>query len=92
MIKQLAKEFKKQFTCSEENTEKYITFTIAIEKEVTRIDRNGEETANKISDIFQCIDSVRFMASSLSNLVNNLSGKYIIKCKYGHDDIKSENC
>ena len=31
------------------------------------------------------------MTSSLSNLVNNLSeGIYKIKCKYGHDDIKSE--
>ena len=31
------------------------------------------------------------MASSLSNLVNNLSeGIYKIKCKYGHDDKKCE--
>ena len=37
------------------------------------------------------IDSARFMASSLSNLVNNLSeGIYKIKCKYGHDDKKCE--
>ena len=29
----------------------------------------------------------KFMASSLSNLVNNLSeGIQRIKCKYGHDD------
>ena len=39
----LAEEFKKQFTCSGENTEKYITLTVPIEKEVTRIDKNGEE-------------------------------------------------
>ena len=31
------------------------------------------------------------MASSLSNLVNNLSeGIHRIKCKYGHDDKKCE--
>ena len=31
------------------------------------------------------------MASSLSNLVNNLSeGIHKIKCKYGHDDKKCE--
>ena len=33
------------------------------------------------------------MASSLSNLVNNLSeGIYRIACKYGHDDKKCETC
>ena len=42
IIKELAKEFKKQFTCLGENTEKYITFTVPIEKEVTRINKNGE--------------------------------------------------
>ena len=37
IIKELAEEFKKQFICLGENTEKYITFTVPIEKEVTRI-------------------------------------------------------
>ena len=33
------------------------------------------------------------MASSLSNLVNNLSeGIHRIKCKFGHDDKKCETC
>ena len=33
------------------------------------------------------------MASSLSNLVNNLSeGIHRIKCKYGHNDKKRETC
>ena len=33
------------------------------------------------------------MASSLSNLVNNLTeGIHKIKCKYGHNDKKSETC
>ena len=33
------------------------------------------------------------MASSLSNLVNNLSeGIHRIKCKYRHDDKKCETC
>ena len=40
IIKELAEEFKKQFTCLGENTEKYITFTVPIEKEVIRIDKN----------------------------------------------------
>ena len=38
---------KKQFTCLEENTEKYITFTVPIEKEDTKIDKNGEEITKK---------------------------------------------
>ena len=44
-----------------------------IEKEVTRIDKNGEEATKNISYILKFVDSARFMASSLSNFVNNLS-------------------
>ena len=43
IIKELAEEFKKQFTCLGENTEKYITFRVSIEKEVIRTDTNGEK-------------------------------------------------
>ena len=49
IIKELVEGFKKRFTYLGENTEKYITFTISIEKEVTRIDKNGEEITKKIS-------------------------------------------
>ena len=36
-------------------------------------------------------DSARFMASSLSNLANNIAGRiHKIKCKYGHNDKKCE--
>ena len=65
IIKELAEEFKKQFTCLGGNTEKYITFTIPIEKGVTRIDKNGEEVTKSISYILQFSDSARIMASSL---------------------------
>ena len=43
IIKELAEEFKKSFTCLGESTEKCITFTVPVEKEVTRTDKNGEE-------------------------------------------------
>ena len=44
-----------------------------------------------ISYILQFIDSVRFMANSLTNLVNNLTeGIHKVKCKYGHDYKKCE--
>ena len=43
IIKELAEEFEKQFFCFGENIEKYITFSVPKEKEVTRIDKNAEE-------------------------------------------------
>ena len=39
IIKELAEEFRKQFTCLLENTEKYITFTVPIEKKVMRTEK-----------------------------------------------------
>ena len=61
IIKNLAEEFKKQFTCLLENTEKCIIFTVPIEKEFTRIDKNGEETTKNISYILQFIDMARLI-------------------------------
>ena len=93
IIKELAEEFKRQFICLGENTEKYITFTVPIKKEVTRIDKNGDEITKNISYILQFIDSPRFIASSSSNLVNNLSERsHRIKCKFGHNHKKCETC
>ena len=66
-------EFKKQFSSLEESTEIYITVTVPIENEVTRINKNREEVTKHISYILPFIDNARFMASSLSNLVNNNS-------------------
>ena len=37
IMKELAEEFKKQFTCLGENTEKYITFTVPIEKKLQEL-------------------------------------------------------
>ena len=84
---------QKTITCLGENTEKYITFTVPIEKEVTRIDKNGEEITKNISYISHFIDRARFIASSLSNLVNNFSEEfYRIKHNFGHNDKKCETC
>ena len=73
ITKELLGESKKQFTCLGESTERCIFFTVPIEQEVTRINKNGEEIAKNISDILQFVDSPRFMESSFSNLVYNLS-------------------
>ena len=82
MIKELANEFEGQFECLGENTEKYKTFSVPIEKEVTKIYKDGNESVVTISYKIKFIDSARFMASSLSNLVDNLAeGIHKIKCK-----------
>ena len=65
IIKQLAREFKGNFECLGENTEKSITFSVPINKE----HGNGKTTTYKL----KLIDSCRFMQNSLLNLVDNLS-------------------
>ena len=46
-----------------------------------------------VSYILQFIDSTRCMASSLSNLVDNLTEDFHrVKCKSGHYDKKCERC
>ena len=65
IIKQLAREFKGNFECIGENTEKYITFSVPIKKEHD----NGKPSIYRL----KYIDSSRFMQFSLSNLVDNLS-------------------
>ena len=89
--KRVSRIIYKKFNCLGRNTEKCTIFTVLIEKEVTRIDKNGEEVTKNISYILPFIDDARIMASLLSNLVNNLSGGiHKIKCKYGHDDKKCQ--
>ena len=58
-------EFEGQIKCLVENTETYITFSVPIKKKLD----NSKRITYKI--IF--FDSFRFMSTSLSNLVDNLS-------------------
>ena len=78
IIKELACEFDGNFECLGENTEKYITFSVPIKK---RIDNKNMDIIYKI----KFIDSFRFMATSLSKLVDNLTDNIhndkCIKCK-----------
>ena len=64
IIKELTEEFKIKFTCLGKYTKKHITFTVPIEKEVTRINKTGEEIKRNISYILQFNDSAKFMRSS----------------------------
>ena len=72
VIKKLAEEFKGEFECLGENTEKYITFSVPLKKE----NDDGKIITYKL----KFIDSYRFMQSSLSKLVDNLSEVYDREC------------
>ena len=81
IIKELAEEFEREFECLGENTEKYITFSVPIKKETTKKGKNGNDKITKISYKIKFIYSYRFMSTSLSSLVNNLSeGVHNDKC------------
>ena len=84
IIKELVKEFEGNFECLGENTEKYITFLVPIKKKIE----------NKDLEI-KFIDSYRFMSSSLSKLVDNLSegihNNICLDCKCCLDYIKIKN-
>ena len=73
IIKELAEKFKGEFECLGQNTEKYINFSVPIKKETTKRNKDGNDKIKKISYKIKFIDSYRFMSTSLSNLVNNLS-------------------
>ena len=88
IIKELVKEFDGNFECLGENTEKYITFSIPIKK---KVENKNIEITYKI----KFIDSYRFMSSSLSKLVDNLSegihNNKCADCKSCLDYIKTKN-
>ena len=57
IIKELAEEFEGESECLGEKTEKYITFSVPIKKEITKIDRDGNDRVMKISYKTKFIDS-----------------------------------
>ena len=82
IIKELANGFEGQFECVWESTERYKTFSGPREKEITNIDKDGNESVGTITYKIKFIDSARLMASSLSNLFDNFTeGIHKIKCK-----------
>ena len=75
IINQLAEEFKGDLDCIGENMEKYIAFSAPIKKKC------GD--SKTITHKLRFIDSFTFMSISLSELVDNMSGKFFnsIECK-----------
>ena len=88
IIKELVKEFEGNFECLGENTQKCITFSVPLKK---KIENKNIEINYKI----KFIDSYRFMSSSLSKLVDNLSegihNNKCIDCNSCLDYIKIKN-
>ena len=88
IIKELVKKFEGNFDCLGENTKKYITFSVPLKK---KIENKNLEITYKI----KFIDSFRFMSSSLSKLVDNLSegihNNKCSDCKSNLDYIKTKN-
>ena len=88
IIKELAKEFNGNFECLGGNTEKYITFSVPIKKEIRN--KNIE-----ITYTIKFIDSYRFMSTSLSKLVDNLSegihNNKCLDCECCLDYIRTKN-
>ena len=85
IIKELVKEFEGNFECLGENTEKYITFSVPIKKKIKNKDL-------EITYKLKFIDSYRFMSSSLSKLVDNLSegihNNKFVNCKSNLDYVR----
>ena len=84
IIKQLAEECKGQFRCLGKNTEKYITFSVPVKKEL----HNNKTIIYKL----KFIDNYRFMPISLSDIADNLSEINKKECKacMERKNIKSE--
>ena len=88
IIKELVKKFDVNFNCLGENTEKYIIFSVSLKK---KIENKNLEITYKI----KFTDSFRFMSSSLSKLVDNLSegihNNKCVDCKSSLDYIKTHS-
>ena len=86
----MVKEFQGNFECLGENTEKYITFSAPITKKI-----NNKDKIIEITYKIKFIDSYRFMSTSLSKLVDNLSeglhNNKCVNCKSCLDYIKTKN-
>ena len=90
IIKELVKEFDGNFECLGENTEKCITLLVTLKKII--------KNKNKIIEItykIEFIDSYRFMSTSLSKHVDNLSeglhNNRCVDCKSCLDYMKNKD-
>ena len=73
IIKELAEKFKGNIDCLGENTEKYITFSVPLKKEI--------KDKKLVTYKLRFINSSRFMRTLLASLVDNLSKVGNTNCK-----------
>ena len=73
IIKELAEKFKGNIDCLGENTEKYITFSVPLKKEI--------KDKKLVTYKLRFINSSRFMSTLLASLVDNLSKVGNTNCK-----------
>ena len=83
IINELAKEFRSEMRCIPLNTNKYMSFSIPIKKEIKE---QKEQRKKVITYNLKFIDTAKHMNSALSTLVNNLSE--INKCNCEEDKDK----
>ena len=92
ITKELANEFEGRFECTEEDSEIYKNFSDLIKKEVIKFDKYGKKSVETISYKIKFIDSMRFMATSLAKLEDDLSeGIHKIECKDCGCSLKHES-
>ena len=82
IINKLAKEFTSEMRCIPLNTNKYISFSIPIKKEIKE---QKEQKEKVITYNLKFIDTEKHMKSALSTLVNNLSEKNKCNCEEDKD-------
>ena len=94
IINELAKEFRSEMRCIPLNTNKYMSFSIPINKEIKeQKEENEQKEANKkvITYNLKFVDSAKHMNSALSTLVDNLSEINKCNCEEKEDkDIKTK--
>ena len=77
-----------------ENTERFKHFSVPLEKEIREVDKDGNDSVATISQKTKFIDSTKFMANSLSNIVDNLAERIDkVECKncdcfFEHESVK----
>ena len=85
IINQLAEKFKGELDFIEEDMEKYITFSVPIKKKC--------DDSKTITYKLRFIDSFRFMPTSFSELVDNVSANFnSVECKSCTENNRCEEC
>ena len=85
IINHLAKKFKGELNCIGESMGKYITFSVPIKVNC--------DDCKTIAYKLRFIDSFRFISTSLSELIDNMSGNFnSIECKSCTENNRFEQC